>query len=172
MAGAKGRSAMRTKLTSRNQRVELLRGVTLFSSCSGRELEKIASLTTEYAAQVGQVLTEEGTAGLEFFVVIEGEAVASRRGVFLASLGPGSFFGELALLDGGPRVATVVAETDMKVLVLSRQEFKNLNFMLPSVCHKMLLELGARLRDTDERLSRMASERPAVVAGDYGSSSL
>ena len=162
---------MRTKLTSRNQRVELLRGVTLFSSRSGRELEKIASLTTEYAAQVGQVLTEEGAAGLEF-VVIEGEAVASRRGVFPASLGPGSFFGELALLDGGPRVATVVAETDMKVLVLSRAEFKNLNVMLPSVCHKMLLELGARLRDTDERLSRMASERPAVVAGDYGSSSL
>ena len=162
---------MRTKLTSRNQRVELLRGVTLFSSCSGRELEKIASLTTEYAAQVGQVLTEEGAAGLEF-VVIEGEAVASRRGVFPASLGPGSFFGELALLDGGPRVATVVAETDMKVLLLSRAEFKNLNFMFPSVCHKMLLELGARLRDTDERLSRMASERPAVVAGDYGSSSL
>jgi len=163
---------MRTKLTNRNQRVELLRGVTLFSSCTGKELEKIASLTTEYAAHEGQVLTEEGTNGLEFFVVIEGDAVASRKGVFLASLGPGSFFGELALLDGGPRVATVVAKTPMKVLVLSRQEFKNLDFMLPSVCHKMLLELGARLRDIDERLSRIASERPEVVTGDFGTSSL
>jgi len=60
----------------------------------------------------------------------------------------------------------------MKVLVLLRQEFNNLNFLLPSVCHKMLLELGARLRDTDERLSQVASERPEVVAGGYCSSSL
>jgi hypothetical protein len=80
---------MRTKLTSRNQQVALLRGVALFSSCSGKELEKIASLTTEYAAHEGQVLTQEGTNGLEFFVVIEGDVVASRKGVLLASLGPG-----------------------------------------------------------------------------------
>ena len=137
----------------KNQRVELLRGVQLFEGCSTAELGKIASLTTEYDAKAGQVLTERGDPGLEFFIIVAGKATATRQGVHLATLGPGSFFGELALLDGGTRTATVVAETDMRLLVLSRREFNGLTQVAPTVSSKMLVELGARLRSADERVN-------------------
>jgi CRP/FNR family transcriptional regulator, cyclic AMP receptor protein len=137
----------------RQERVELLRGVQLFSGCSTTELRRIASLTTEIAVEAGKVLTKRGEPGLEFFIIIEGEANATRKGVDLATLGPGSFFGELALLDGGQRTATVVAETDMRLLVLSRSEFNELHRTAPSVSKKMILELGVRLRATDEKIN-------------------
>src|SRR5271156_5313509 len=89
---------------------------------------------------------------MEFFVIVEGKARASRKDVELATLGPGSFFGELALLDGGKRTATVVAQTDMRLLVLSRREFPDLYRFNPSVAGKIIGELGARLRKTDEML--------------------
>jgi len=136
----------------KNHRVDLLRGVELFSGCSNAELGRIASLTTEHHAKSGQVLTERGEPGLEFFIVVDGQAKATRKGVPLATLGPGSFFGELALLDGGERTATVVAETDMRLLVLSRREFKSLHHAAPSVANKMLVELGSRLRKADDLL--------------------
>jgi CRP-like cAMP-binding protein len=131
----------------------LLRGVQLFVGCSTAELGKIATLTTEYDAKAGQVLTERGDPGLEFFIIVAGEATATRQGVHLATLGPGSFFGELALLDGGTRTATVVADTDMRLLVLSRGEFNGLTQLAPTVSSKMLVELGARLRSADEKLN-------------------
>lgn len=143
---------MPTLRLRKNQRIELLRGVTLFAGCSTAELGKIASLTSEHHAKAGQVLTERGDPGLEFFIIVEGDATATRKGVHLATLGPGSFFGELALLDGGERTATVVAETDMRLLVLSRREFNGLHHVAPSVSNKMLVELGARLRSADEKL--------------------
>ena len=136
----------------RPQRIELLRRVDLFAGCNNTELGRIAAITTEHWAAPGQVLTKRGERGLEFFVIIEGTAVASRKGVQLARLGPGSFFGELALLDGGKRTATVVAETDMRLLVLSRAEFASLYFLVPSVARKIIGELGTRLRKTDEML--------------------
>ncbi len=136
----------------KSQRVDLLRGVELFSGCSKSELTRIAALTTEHDAKAGQVLTEKGEPGLEFFVIVEGRAKATRKGVQIATLGPGSFFGELALLDGGKRTATVVAETDMRLLVLSRREFQSLNHAAPPVASKMLVELGARLRRADDML--------------------
>jgi CRP-like cAMP-binding protein len=136
----------------KDERIELLRRVDLFSACNNTELGRIASLTTELAAQAGQVLTSRGEIALEFFVIIEGMARASRKDVELATLGPGSFFGELALLDGGKRTATVVAQTDMRLLVLSRREFPNLYRLNPSVADKIISELGARLRKTDDLL--------------------
>jgi CRP/FNR family transcriptional regulator, cyclic AMP receptor protein len=143
---------MATLSLRKNQRVALLRGVELFSGCSNTELGRIASLTTEHSAEPGQVLTERGEPGQEFFVIIEGEATATRQGRRLATLGPGSFFGELALLDGGKRTATVVADTEMRLLVLSRREFMSLYHAAPSVGNKMLVELGSRLRKTDDLL--------------------
>lgn len=133
----RGRSAIR---------IEQVQQADLFSNCTKDELRIIASLTTMKDVGSGAVLAEQGRAGREFFVVTEGSATASRNGQWLAELGPGSFFGELALLDGGPRTATVVADSDMTLLVLSRTEFKSLQFSAPSVAYKMLVELGARLR--------------------------
>lgn len=136
----------------KDERIEFLRRVDLFSACNNTELGRIASLATEIAAKAGQVLTARGEIGLEFFVIVEGKAKASRKDVELAILGPGSFFGELALLDGGKRTATVVAQTDLRLLVLSKREFPNLYRQNPSVADKIIGELGARLRKTDELL--------------------
>ena len=136
----------------KDQKIELLRKVDLFASCSAKELGQITGLTTELDVKAECVLTKRGDAGLEFFVVVEGSATAARKGVEIAHLGPGSFFGELALLDGGPRTATVVARTDMSLLVLSRGEFYSLLTSAPSVARKILTELGHRLRLTDELL--------------------
>jgi CRP/FNR family transcriptional regulator, cyclic AMP receptor protein len=136
----------------KQQRVELLQDVSLFSGCSKSELARIAALTTELAAGPGQVLTKQGDIGREFFVIVEGTATASRKGKQLAKFGPGSFFGELALLDGGERTATVVADSQMRLLVLSQQEFANLYFLVPTVARKIIAELGSRLRHTYEVL--------------------
>jgi CRP/FNR family transcriptional regulator, cyclic AMP receptor protein len=143
---------MATLSLRKNEQIELLRGVELFSGCSKMELGRIASLMTEHRAKAGQVLTKRGDPGLEFFIIVDGKAAATRKGVHLADLEPGSFFGELALLDGGNRTATVVAETDMRLLVLSRREFTSLHHAAPSVANKMLVELGSRLRMADDML--------------------
>jgi CRP/FNR family cyclic AMP-dependent transcriptional regulator len=145
----------------RDERVTLLRGVSLFSSCSNEELRRIATLVTLHEVPQGSVLSEQGHAGLEFFVIVEGSANATRNSVRLARLGPGSFFGELALLDGGTRTATVVAETDMRLLVFSRREFSQLHASSPGVAYKMLAELGARLRKAD---SLFDGDPPAGLA--------
>jgi CRP-like cAMP-binding protein len=135
-------------------RRELLRGVSLFSVCSDRELDSVATITTPIAAEAGQVLTWEGETGSEFFVVVDGTATASIGDRRVADLGPGSFFGELALLDGGPRTATVTASSPMNLLVLNRGEFCQLiESSIPSVARKMLKAIGTRLRTMDEALA-------------------
>ena len=95
--------------------------------------------------------------GVEFFVIVEGVATATRNGMQLAVLRPGNFFGELALLDGGPRTATVVADTDMHLLVFSRRDFSRLHSLAPTVAYKMLAELGARLRRADSMFDGKSS---------------
>jgi CRP/FNR family cyclic AMP-dependent transcriptional regulator len=135
--------------------MDLLRNTAMFSTCNNAELGRIASLTTEHSVVAGQVLMKRGTPGLEFFIIVEGNAKASRKGVELAKLGPGSFFGELALLDGGERTADVVAETDMRLLVLSRTEFSTLFSLVPSVSLKIIREMGTRLRRADEMLDHI-----------------
>jgi CRP-like cAMP-binding protein len=137
MISRRGPSAIRT---------ERLQQTHLFSHCTKDELRQIATLTTTKDVAPGAVLAEQGAVGREFFVITDGSATATRDGAWLADLGPGSFFGELALLDGGLRTATVVADTAMTVLVLSRTEFKTLQLTAPTVAYKMLAEVGARLR--------------------------
>jgi CRP-like cAMP-binding protein len=135
-------------------RRDLLRGVSLFSVCSNRELDRVARITTPIVAEAGQVLTREGDTGHEFFVVVDGSATASIGDRRIADLGPGSFFGELALLDGGPRTATVTASSPMNLLVLSRREFCELiESSIPSVARKMLTAIGTRLREMDQALT-------------------
>ncbi len=136
-----------------DQRLELLRGVGLFSSCTRGELRSIESLTTIQDVPAGKVLTKQGAAGREFFVIVDGAAVVFRHGLEIARIGPGSFFGELALLDGGERTATVVADTEMVLAVLSRSDFKSLQLSAPSVAYKLLAEVGQRLRGIYAMLS-------------------
>ncbi len=141
---------------AKDKKTELLKSVWLFSRCSSRELAKIASITTVVDRPAGTVLTSEDESGEEFFVVVSGKASVSRRGESIGHLGPGSFFGEMALLTRAPRVATVTADEDMTLLVMSAQEFDNLiDLAMPSVARKMLRVLGERLREVDTRLGEV-----------------
>jgi CRP/FNR family transcriptional regulator, cyclic AMP receptor protein len=137
--------ALRRK--SKDAKVELLRGVPLFSACSKRELSRIASLTDEIEVSQDKVLTRQGEPGSEFFVIVEGQArvTVGGRGR-IAPLGPGASFGEMSLLDQGPRTATVQAETDMDLLVLDARSFSALLAEVPSVARKVLAGMAGRLR--------------------------
>jgi CRP/FNR family transcriptional regulator, cyclic AMP receptor protein len=141
---------MALRRRSRNDKVELLRGVSLFSACSGRELNRIASLADEIDVPPGRTLVRQGEPGREFFVIVEGKAKVSPRGKRALSLGPGSGFGELALLDQGPRSATVTAETDMHLLVLDSRSFFSLIEEVPSVAGKVFRAMAQRLRAAEQ----------------------
>jgi CRP/FNR family transcriptional regulator, cyclic AMP receptor protein len=123
----------------------------LFAACSAKDLRKVRQSLDEISAEAGEVLCEEGTTGHEFFLIVSGTAAVKRNGRKVVSLGPGGFFGELALLDRGPRSATIVAETDMELLVLEQRHFLGLLDSMPSMARKMLGALAKRLREADER---------------------
>ena len=133
-------------------RIERLAEVSLFRACSHSELRELARITTELEAPAGAILCREGATGTDCFVVIEGEAKVTIGDDDVTAIGPGGFFGEMALLDGGPRVTTVTAVSDMRLLVLSRQEFASLLTSVPSVCWRMLAAIGARLRLANAQL--------------------
>src|ERR1700722_11841423 len=100
-----------------------LTDIPLFSGCSRRELEELSSLFSAANIPAGKVLTDEGQPGREFVVIVDGEAAVAIHGVDIATLGPGDFFGEIALLDGGPRTATVTAGSDLAAEGMSARGF-------------------------------------------------
>ena len=128
-----------------------LKSIWLFSGCTGSELRRIRSALDEVQVPKGKVLVEEGRIGLEFFLIVDGKAVVTRNGRKVASLGPGDYFGELALLDRRPRSASVVSETDMDLLVLSQRQFNGLLESVPTISRKMLAAMANRLREADAK---------------------
>ncbi|HEX5585765.1 MAG TPA: cyclic nucleotide-binding domain-containing protein [Acidimicrobiia bacterium] len=133
------------------QRIELLRSVWLFSACNDDELSRIAALSRPEEIEAGTEVTRQGDEGLEFYVIVEGDANAAVDGDVVGSIGAGGFFGEMALIDGGERVATVVATTPMKVLVLDRHDFNEmLSIAMPEITPKLLAVMGARLRAIEQ----------------------
>jgi len=131
--------------------VDHLAQLPLFSTCSKKDLRLVASKATPLDIPAGRTIIEEGAPGKEFFVIDSGTATVKRNGRKIATLGPGSAFGELALLDGGPRTATVVAETDLSVLILTRPEFAGLLDEVPGLSRKLLQGLAGRLREADSK---------------------
>jgi CRP-like cAMP-binding protein len=130
-----------------SRELELLSQVPLFSRCSKQELREVAKLGTPIEIEEGRVLTKEGALGREFFLVTEGKAECVAKGKRVAVFGPGDYFGELALIEGGTRTATVTAATPMEVLVLSAGEFASLLRSSSSITVKMLSALARRLRE-------------------------
>jgi CRP-like cAMP-binding protein len=126
--------------------------VPLFSSLSNRDLQKIARASDEVAVEEGQILVTQDATGNHCFVVIDGEAIAKRGNRKIATFGPGDHFGELALFDGGPRTATVIAQTPMKVLVLGRREFSGLLDDVPNLSRKVMASLARRIRELDNKI--------------------
>ncbi len=134
-----------------DERVALLRGNWLFGACTDDELGRIAGLAHPREAGTGDELTRQGEEGLEFFVVVSGDASAAVDGDEIGTIGPGGFFGEMALIDGGERMATVTATTPMQLLVLGRHDFNEmLEVAMPEVAPKLLAVVGTRMRAIEE----------------------
>jgi CRP/FNR family cyclic AMP-dependent transcriptional regulator len=138
-------------MRGRSNYLDHLAQVPMFSACSKKDLQMIARASDEVDVAAGKTLVEEGKPGHEFFLIESGTATVSRNGKKIASLGPGQYFGEMALLDRGPRSATVKADTDMTVLVLGQREFSGVVDEVPGLARKLLQSMAARLRDADTR---------------------
>lgn len=123
----------------------------LFSTCSTRELRTIRRTLEEVTVPAGRVLCEEGTIGREFFLIVDGQASVRRNGRKVATLGPGQYFGELALLDRRPRSASVVADTEMLLLVLGQRQFNGILDAVPALSRKLLVAMATRLRESDAK---------------------
>jgi CRP-like cAMP-binding protein len=134
---------------TRRSAVPDLAQVPLFSACSKKDLQLIARRAEHVEVPAGKVLVREGAAGAEFFVILEGTAEVSMHGRKVATLGPGSFFGDLALLDKAPRNATVTALTPMELMVLGQREFASMIDEVAGFAHKLLSGLAHRLREYD-----------------------
>jgi CRP-like cAMP-binding protein len=118
----------------------------LFSDLSKKERKAISRLFTPLTVAQGTVLAREGELGREAMLISSGTARVERDGNKVATLGPGEFFGELALLTGARRIAMVTAETDMVVAALSRQEFAALLDTSPKLAQKILVDAVRRLQ--------------------------
>ncbi|MEY2437223.1 MAG: family transcriptional regulator, cyclic receptor protein, partial [Acidimicrobiaceae bacterium] len=118
-------------MAGRDSYLDHLAQVPLFAACSRKELQTIAKASDEVTVPSDKVLVEQGTSGRECFVIVDGTASVKRNGRRVATLGPGSYFGELSLLDKGPRTATVTAETPLTVLVLGPREFSSVLDAVP-----------------------------------------
>ena len=120
--------------------------VPIFSGCSKRELQLIARAAKEVNHKEGTVIAREGERGIGLFLILEGECKVSIGGRTKAKLGPGDFFGEVALLDGGPRTATVTAMTPVKLLGITGWVFRGLLMEHPTIALKTLEGVAGRLR--------------------------
>lgn len=123
--------------------------VALFSACSKRDLERIAKASEEVTVPAGQIIVDQGDAGRDCYVVVAGEATVRRNGRKITTLGAGSVIGELSLLDHGPRTATVVADTEMRLVVIDQRNFASLLEEVPALSRKLLGYLAGRVRDLD-----------------------
>lgn len=137
----------------RSYKMDLLRNVPLFRSLNQRQLNAVVKYTDAHRARQGAVLTRKGQHGLEAFVIVDGKARVEVSGKKIAELGPGDFIGELSLIDGKPRTATVVAQTPMTLMVVRRRDFKFLRDSVPGLQEKLLLTLCERLRQADQALT-------------------
>lgn len=140
--------------------IEALAQVPLFSTCSKSDLKILARHVTEVAVADGKLIVKQGEQGDAFYVVIEGKASVLSGGKSsksVATLGPGSWFGELAVLDPGPRNASVAADGDMVVGVLGARVFKAVLRDVPTMTERLLAGMARRLRDADSTLNDIAA---------------
>jgi CRP-like cAMP-binding protein len=128
---------------------ETLRRVPLFSGVKPKELKKLDRRMTERTFNEGDTITTEGHSGIGFFVIEHGNATVSVGGKIIRTLGPGEHFGEVALIDSGPRSATVVATTDLRCRAMSAWEFKPFVEEHPEVAWALLETLVGRLREAE-----------------------
>lgn len=142
-----------------DEKMEHLQTVPILSECTGRQLREVARITDVIELEAGAVLTRVNEPGEEFFFIVDGSARVEVPGADKAAhLSPGEFFGEISLLDGGPRTATVVAATAIRLLVIKRRHFTTLLREVPALSLKICATLARRLRDVERRVSSLGLE--------------
>jgi len=129
----------------KNAKIALIRKIPLFKHCSARELAEIAAIADELDLKEGTELTKEARAGREFFAIVEGTADVLMGGKWINSVRQGDFLGEIALITGRPRTATVKATSPVRVLVLTARSFRALLDRSPEIQRKVLLSVAVRL---------------------------
>lgn len=132
---------------SKRELADLLAGVVLFSKCTAGQRRTIARHAQIAELPAGTDLIKEGEPGDAMFVIIEGEAVVKAGGVELNRVGEGAYFGEMAILDGEPRSATVVALTDVKVAVIGIRMFRTMLREFSDLAEQLLIALAGELRE-------------------------
>lgn len=135
------------RLFSSDTKAEALGQTPLFEGLSRKELKLLAQATEDVEVEAGRVLAKEGDAAQEFFIIVEGEVRVTSEDRELRTLGPGDFFGEIALVEHTTRTATVTAMTPLRFFVLTSQGFWRLLDENPTVERQVLRALAKRLLD-------------------------
>jgi CRP/FNR family cyclic AMP-dependent transcriptional regulator len=131
--------------------VSTLRGVPLFAKLSDKDLKRVANNLSERTFPAGHEIAVEGREGVGFFVIEEGEVTVTRGGEQVRKLGPGDYFGEMALIDQGPRSATVVADTDLRCRGMTSWAFRPFVESHGEVAWPLMEALVVRLREAEGR---------------------
>ena len=135
-----------------DEKMRHLQKVDIFADCTKRQLKAVAAISRVIEAPAGTILTRAGEPGEEFFFILDGAATVEVTRRKRVRLTPGEFFGEMSLLDGGERSATVIAETPMRLLVIKRRDFATLLREAPELTQSILATLSRRVRQAEQAL--------------------
>jgi CRP-like cAMP-binding protein len=131
--------------------VDVLAGIPLFSKCPKKDLQAIARRVDVVSFEEGQTIVRQGGTGNAFYVILDGFAAVRRSGRRVGRLAPGDYFGELALLDPGPRNADIEALSPITVARLLARDFNEVLQSIPAISQRLLAGLARRLREEDRR---------------------
>jgi CRP/FNR family transcriptional regulator, cyclic AMP receptor protein len=129
--------------------IATLRAVPLFSSLSDKDLKAILEISKEVSLEAGHRIVEQDQSAVGFHLILEGQANIEVNGRNVATFGPGDYFGEVSLIDGKPRTATVTATTALHTLVIPSWSFNGLLDRYPAIAKELLLMFCARLRTVE-----------------------
>ena len=132
-----------------DEKLQLLKQTPLLAGLNQHDLEEVGRLADEVDAKAGKVLMRKGELGSEFFMIADGTVKVERDGRVIATLGPGDFFGDIALVVERPRTATATVETDSRLLVVGHREFHSLMDRFPSIRISVLESIAIRLAELE-----------------------
>jgi CRP/FNR family cyclic AMP-dependent transcriptional regulator len=141
-------------LHRRSQKIDLLKKVPLFSNLSKRHLNEIGKHADQVSIKAGNVLAQQGRTGREFVFIVDGKAQVKKDGKVIRQISAGDFFGEISLIDGEPQTATVIAETDMTILLVNSRSFDHLLNTVPGLQKKIMVSLCKYLRRAEKGENR------------------
>jgi len=154
---------------TRSDRLAQFRDLPLFAGCTAEELAEIDRLADEVHVPAGRTVIRQGDLGQEFALIVEGEADIVKDGDIVATLGPGAYFGEVALLDSITRTASVVARTDLVLQVLDRRGFNTLLDDQPRLGRSMLKGLAHRLAELEDSNVQLRAELARATSSSNNS---